>query len=778
MKRTYLYLILTFLYGVQITTAQKPVDLVNPFIDTQNSRWFYFSSASRPFGMVNLSPDTDTKASWGSGYLYDSPYIRCFSHIHAWQMSGIAVMPTTGDFKGHQGMDAYQSAFTHDGEIARPGYHKVYLSDYGIWAELTSSTRAGFHKYTFPAGKESYILVDIGAYLAHGPKAHAEAWKVSATEIAGYEIMERTGRRPKDTPVYFYMEFSKPFEEILMWKDSALVRKSITPERISGHNSGMAVRYETTEGETIQLKVGISYVSVEQAKMNLKEEIPHWNFDQVKEASSDEWNRMLGRIEVEGGTHERKVKLYTDLWHALLGRRTISDVDGQYTDMTGDYPRIRQVRLDDNGKPLYPHLNFDAWWGSHWSLSILWSMAYPEIIDAFCNTMVDMYQNGGLIPRGPSGGNYTFVMIGDPSTPFFATAYNKGIRDYNADRMYEGLRKNAFPGGTRDHSGYEHRKQATGGGMDYYVDLGYVPQDRPQVTIHSEASAAMTMEYAYQDWCLAQIAKSMGKEDDYGLFMQRSQNYRNLWNPKSGFIHPKNKDGSWIADFDPLALKGFCESNAAIYSYFVPHDMASIIKLMGGNKKFSDRLNKAFERSAPGGFYRNHQVRDEDANWTDYGNQPGTGMAHLFNYAGTPWLTQYWVRRVKDEYGNITPHGGYKDDEDQGQMGALGVLMAIGLFEVDGGASVKPVYEVTTPLFEKVTIHLNNNYYPGKQFVIKTINDPEQNMYIQKAVLNGQKWNDCWFYHDDFVKGGELELELGTRPNKKWGTKPPPNGSK
>jgi predicted alpha-1,2-mannosidase len=751
------------------------VDLVNPFIDTHKSRWFFFSSASRPFGMVNLSPDTDTKGSWNSGYLYGSRQIRCFSHIHAWQMSGVAIMPTVGEFKGHKGMDAYQSAFTHEGEIAKPGYHKVFLTDYRVWAELTSSTRAGFHQYTFPASKQSYILIDVGAYLAHGPKAHAEAWKVNDTEIAGYEIMERTGRRPKDTPVYFYIQFEKPFQETITWKDSAVALRS--SERISGHNAGMAVRYETQEGEQIRLKVGISYVSVEQAKHNLTAEIAHWNFEQVKHDSFDEWNRLLGRIEVKGGTHERKVKLYTDLWHALSGRRTISDADGHYPDMTGDYRRIKQVRLDSQGKPLYPHLNFDAWWGSHWSLSILWSMAYPEIVDAFCNTMIDMYDNGGLIPRGPSGGNYTFVMIGDPSTPFFATAYNKGIRNYDTKRMYEGLRKNAFPGGTRDHSGYEHRKQAAGGGMPYYVSLGYVPQDREPATIHSEASAAMTMEYAYQDWCLAQIAQSMGKEEDYKLFMQRSQNYRNLWNPATNYIHPRNRDGSWIKDFDPLALKGFCESNAAIYSYFAPHDMPGLIRLMGGNRKFSERLNTAFEKSAPGGFLRNPNRRDEQANWTDYGNQPGTGMAHLFNYAGTPWLTQYWVRRVKDEYGTVTPFGGYKDDEDQGQMGALGALTAIGLFEVDGGASVRPVYEITSPLFDEVTIHLNNDYYPGKSFVIRTKNDPETNPYIKKARLNGQDWNACRFYHSDFAEGGLLELELDAKPNKNWGIAPLPNAS-
>jgi predicted alpha-1,2-mannosidase len=779
MKRILRCLILcsaAFDAGVQAQNA-APADLVNPFVDTHKSRWFFFSSASRPFGMVNLSPDTDTGGSWNSGYLYDSPHVRCFSHIHAWQLSGVAVMPTVGEFKGHKGMDAYQSKFMHEGETARPGYHKIYLSDYGVRAELTSTVRAGFHRYTFPESTQSYILLDVGAYLGHGPKAHAGAWKISDTAIAGYEIMERTGRRPKDTPVYFYAVFDRPFREVLMWKDSALVRKTANPERISGHNSGMAVRYETGDGDAVMLKIGISYVSVEQAKLNLDSELPHWDFERVKQDSFDEWNRMLGRIEVEGGTHERQVKLYTDLWHALLGRRTLSDVDGRYMDMTGDMPRVRRVRLDSDGKPLFPHLNFDAWWGSHWSLNILWSMAYPEVMDAFCNTMIDMYRDGGLIPRGPSGGNYTFVMVGDPSVPFFAAAYGKGIRNYDANLMYEGLRKNAFPGGTRDHAGYEHRRDASGGGMQYYVERGYVPQDKEMAGMHSEGAAAMTLEYAYQDWCLAQLAKALGKADDCALFMKRSQNYRHLWNPATGYMHPKNRDGSWISDFDPLALRGFVESNAAIYSYFVPHDLPGLIALAGGRRKFTERLDRAFKRSAPGGFFRIHSRRDGNANWTDYGNQPGTGMAHLFNYSGAPWLTQYWVRRVKDEYGSITPYGGYRDDEDQGQMGALGVLMAVGLFEMDGGAAMKPLYEITSPLFEKITVHLNRDYYPGEKFVIRTKNDPEKNIYIQKASLNGRNLPDCWFWHDDFAAGGVLELELGSKPNRKWGASPPPRSS-
>ena len=533
--------------------------------------------------------------------------------------------------------------------------------------------------------------------------------------------------------------------------------------------------FNVKEGEEIQMKIAISYTSIENAKNNLVNECDHWNFDQVRRAAKDEWNDWLGKIEVKGGTDAQTIKFYTDLWHALLGRRIMSDVDGKYTDMTGEKPVTKSVRLDNNGKPLFPHYNFDAWWGSHWSLDILWSMVYPELMDGFCNTMVDMYQNGGLIPRGPSGGNYTFVMIGDPSTSFFATAYNKGIRNYDIEKAYEGLRKNAFVGGSRDHAGYEHNFPAFGGGMQYYEDQGWVPEGIEAKGMHIDG-ASMTLEYAYQDWCLAQLSKALNKEEDYKLFMKRSLNYKNLWNPETKMIHPREIDGSWIKDFQPVVegfnARGFCESNSAIYTHYVPQDLGGLITLFGGNDVYNEFLNESFKKGEKLDFVG--EDKKHAASWIDYGNQPGTGMAHLFNYSGAPWLTQKWVRKVKEVYGDISPYGGYKGDEDQGQMGALGVLMAMGLFELDGGASVKPYYEITSPLFDELTIHLNNDYYPGKYFVIKTVNIKPGHLYIQSAQLNHENLEKCWFYHDDFAKGGFLELELGENPNKSWGVEDPP----
>ena len=746
----------------------RPVDYVDPLIDSHKSRWIYFSSACRPFGMVNLSPDTWVQGTWNSGYMYDSLHVRCFSHIHAWQMAGIPVMPTSGQFRGHLGMEVNKSSFSHEKEIATPGYHQVYLEDYDIKAEITSTIRTGFHRYTFPAGEDSYILFDVGALLAHGPTTTAKIYRVNDKEIAGYSLIGRTRRRPKDTFIYFVARFDRPFEKFAGWKNGEILER----DSIQGENTGGYVQFHTEADDPVMVKVGISYTGIAQARLNLETEIPHWDFDRVRRESADEWNEWLSRIAVEGGTEMQRTKFYTDLWHALLGRRIVSDVDGSYCDMTGDKPVVRKVRLDENGQPLFTHHNSDSFWGTHWSLNILWPLAYPGVMDAFCNSFVEIYRHGGLIPRGPSGGNYTFVMIGDQAAPFIAAAWNKGIRNFDAEKAYEGLLKNSEPGGIRDHAGYEHQEQASGGGMKYYVERGYVPQNIEGQGYHMEG-AAMTMEYAYQDWCVAQLALALGRTRDHERLMKRSRNYRNLWDDSVKLIRPRNLDGSWLEDFAPVGegfnMPGFVESNAAIYTNFVPHDMPGLMELFGGREAYRDFLTESFEKASANNFIAEHAWHGYS--WVDYENQPGTQMAHLFNYAGAPWLSQQWVREVKERtFGGCTPYEGYNGDEDQGQMGALGVLMAIGLFSVDGGASVEPVYEITSPIFDRITIHLDPEYYPGKKFVITSRNNSAENKYIQSARLNGKPLGKFWFTHDELKRGGKLELELGSAPNKNWGT--------
>jgi predicted alpha-1,2-mannosidase len=310
------------------------------------------------------------------------------------------------------------------------------------------------------------------------------------------------------------------------------------------------------------------------------------------------------------------------------------------------------------------------------------------------------------------------------------------------------------------------------------VKQGWIPEgiQVPHAAFHRHG-AAMTLEYAYQDWCLAQLAQSLGKEEDYMFFSERSLNYRNLWNPEVKMMHPREKDGSWITDFKPIDnarhTTGFVEANSAIYTHFVPHDVAGLVNLFGGKKTYTDTLNAYFERSRDFNFVVTPKNMHAQR-WVNYGNQPGTGMGHMFNHAGAPWLSQKWIREVKGSVSDTTAYGGYNGDEDQGQMGALGVLMAIGLFSVNGGAAVESIYEITSPIFDRIEIDLSPGYHKEKRFVIETRNNSPENIYIQSARLNGKKLDDCWFYHDVFANGGKLELRLGNKPNKKWGVKNPP----
>ena len=368
--------------------SRRPVDYVNPLIDSHKSRWFYFQSACRPFGMVSLSPDTWVIGTWNSGYLYDSTEVRCFSHIHDWQLAGIPVMPVNGMMKGHLGFEENKSSFSHSTEVVKAGYHRLVLDRYGIIAELTSTNRVGFHRYTYPDSVNiAHILFDIGAYLAHGPMEKA-CFKVNdGRRISGWAVMAPTSRRKKSCTVYFNAQFNVPFTDTGGWKKQYLSDKEKVllkgNTEVSGYECGGYVKLDVSKQKEILLKVAISYVSEEQAKLNMNEELPHWNFDQVVRESAEEWNKKLSIIEVEGGQEKEKEKFYTDLWHSLLGRHTFSDVDGKYIDNTGETSRIRQLPLDEKGNPVRNQYNSDAFWGAEWNLNILWSIAYPQVLNDF-----------------------------------------------------------------------------------------------------------------------------------------------------------------------------------------------------------------------------------------------------------------------------------------------------------------------------------------------------------------------------------------------------------
>ena len=763
----------------QSQVEKAPVDLVNVFIDTHKSRYDYFASATLPFGMVALSPDTKHGSLWNAGYRYDDQYILSFSHIHNMQTAGVPVMPVTGPCRGNEGIEANKSRFYHEKEEAKLGYHKVFLEDDKITAELTATTRVGMHRYTFPATDQAHLLFDLSAALGPTEMSYAYARQTGINEIEGYSVNAPTFRRPKPYVIHFVARFNKPFNGFAGWKNGVLVE----PEAgfISGEGSGVYVTYkDLKEGEQILVKVAISNVSMKNARLNLKSELPHWDFEKVVSDALNEWNNYLGRIRVEGGTHEQQVKFYTDLMHTAT-KRISDDVDGSYVDNTGPYPIIRQMPMDESGNPLRHFMEGDGLWNTQWNLNILWSLIYPEYGNWMAETFLEYYKNAGTMARCSWGGNYSHVMVGDHITPLLSALISTGRNSFDPELAYTAARKNAFPGGQRDRAGYEHGPNPSGGGIDWYIELGYVPYEiLKRGNGYHRRGSGITLEYAFQDWCLAQMAKKMGNREDADLFMKRSENWRNVFDPQIGWMRSRHLAGDWVEPFNPVlnrTLKptcGFLEGNSAIYTFYVPHNTDGLIQAFGGEKAFVDKLNASFQKAKPGNFVLNPDFLSNfgEGKWIDYSNQPSCAMAHLFSYAGEPWKTQYWVRQVKElAFGGTDPYSGYYGDDDQGQLSALGVLMAIGLFDIQGCVGEKPELEITSPIFDKIVIEFPSVEDPSKTktFEIATQQKDPGEIYIQKARLNGEPWDSFKFPVTKFFAGGKLEIELGKKPNKKWG---------
>jgi predicted alpha-1,2-mannosidase len=742
----------------KITKSVNLTDKVYPILDSENSRWFFFSSASRPFGMVNLSPDNEIDGAWGSGYRYKVDTIKGFSHIHAWQMSGLSVMPVTFSDQNNEAIFTdFYSYFNHDKEVIKPGYHKVELERFGINAELTSTKRVGFHKYEFPKDKNSGILFNLNTMLGPCENIDGTLEKTGTNEISGKLVATPTLRRPKPLTVYFKVELNHSIQSIE-----------------KNEKTGNYLIRLNTDNKPVLMKAGISYTSVENAANNIATELPEWNFDKVVMDSHNEWEGLLGRIEVKGGSEQNQRRFYTDLWHALQGRRVISDVNGAYPDNTGDRFRVGQIPLTENGKPKFNHYNSDSFWGAQWTINTLWGLVYPEIMEDFTYSLLQYYKDGGMIPRGPSGGNYTFVMTGSSSTPFMVTAIQKGIVTEDLEEIYQALKVNNMPGGIMDKSGYEH-KTRFGGGLKYYIENGFVPYPIPEGKFGMHQSgASLTLEYAYQDWTLAQLAKKLGHENDYNFFMKRSKNYQNVYDESTGWMRAKDVNGVWKKDFDPYQSEnGFIESNGAQSTWFVPHDLSGLATLMGGTEKAIDKLNNQFKTAEilnfTAGNSHSQELHPEYRRIPiNYGNQPSIQTAFVYHKLGNYDLNQLWSRKVVDKaFSGLSPATGYNGDEDQGLMGSLAVLMKIGLFQMNGGTDENPEYQIGSPIFNEIIIHLNPKYYKGGKFVIKAENNSASNVYVNTVKLNQKAITDYTLKHSDITIGGELILEMSENANGK-----------
>ncbi len=761
------YLLLLIVVALPSIAQKRPVDYVNTMIGTHNSRWEQFPGPTRPFGMVKLSPDNQEQG-WKAGYEYTIENIAGFSHVHSWTMGGLLVMPTTGELKTQPGTErdpdsGYRSRFRHETEKGEAGYYSVMLDDYNIKAELTTTTRTGFHRYTFPQSDSARILVDLLTPTEYGYEiSWSQIKKVSNTEIEGF-VYQQSLRKANynEYILHFVMRFSKPFDSMNGWVQEDITRNT---EFITGgfehRDVGAFLNFKTKAGEQIMVQTGISLVSVEQARLNLETELNpyNWDFDKVVVDSKDEWNKILSTIDVQSKDEELKMKFYSNMYRAYSGRTTWSDVNGKYMDM---YEKEQTMH---SGLPVY---GSDGFWITFWNLNQLWSLATPEIANNWVNSMLEIYDRGGWLPRGPTGIEYSGIMVASHEISLLTNAYHKGIRNYDVNKMYEAITKiQTEPGRPHEGGGYVGNRH-----LKDYKELGYVPDDIGPVS--------NTLAYAYDDWTVAQMAKALGKEKDYMMYTKRAYNYKNVFDPSVGYMRRKNRDGSW-AHFSPFGDvawlgSGFVEGNAWQYTYFVPHDLSGLISLVGLDE-FNDRLEKGFEESAEHNFNSEHLGSNSLDGMgvlpVNHGNQPNMQAAYLFNYSQKPWLTQKWANEIMNKYYGTTAMNGWLGDEDQGQMGSWFAMSAIGLFEMDGGSSLKPIYEIGTPKFEKTTIHLDPKYYKGGKFVIEAKNVSDKNIYIQSAKLNGKPLNKPWFYHDELVNGGSLVLVMGPKPNKKWGASP------
>ena len=721
--------------------------LVEPRLGNTIGRWISFASACRPFGLVALSPDTRVNGDWGCGYNLADTEIVGFSHIHDWQSGGVLLMPVTGDVPATAGPDGFKSAFSRDTELCKPGYHRVQLDRYNITAELTATTRAGIHRYTFPASTDAAILIDLASQCGPCAMSSAQLIQLNPRTFEGHVVNAPTIRKPKTHTVFFVLTL-----------DTDATLSPFDPARVQARLS------LGRPAAPVTIKVGISYTSLEAARANLAAEASfEKSFDTLRAEAHADWNAHLARIAVEGGDPTRRARFYTDLYFALLGRRTVSDVAGTYLDNTGPQPRVRQIPLNAAGQPAYRHFNSDAFWGAQWSLVPLWALVYPEIVDEFCHCFTDMHRNGGLIPRGPTGGNDTYVMTSAQSTPLFACALNNGLhRPADPAYVYQALRQNHFPGGLMSKAGYEHAT-CRGGGIEDYIALGYIPEDLPPVGFHTHG-AAQTIEHSYNDWALAQIAAAQGHAADAGLFTRRSRNYLNLFDPSVGFCRPRERDGSWTEPFEPSQKKGWTEANAWTFNYHSSHDVPGLIEAFGSRDAFVARLEEAFALSERQKFFapRDHHNLIP----LDFGNEPALATAHLFQLAGRPDRTQFWLRCVIDtiKSGNA-PADTWGGDEDQGIMGAWNVLVSIGLFSATGACEQPACYQITAPLFDRITLQLNPAYATGRTLVITTSGlVVSETNYTDRVTFNGRPLSSLELTHADLTSGGDLHIALATAP--------------
>lgn len=757
---------------------------VNPNIGTVHSRWFVYTPASVPFGMAKLGASTNgtygNVQGWEAvGYEDTHTSIDGFPCFHEFQVGGLALMPVNGEVKTtparlENPQDGWRSTFDKSDEEAHPGYYSVLLKDYGIRAELTATKRVGFQRYTFPASESSHIIFNVGNREGESGNVRDSYAVCDGNVVSGYIVTEpeyvKKYQAGATVCMYFYATLSKAPESVSGFQYYGSELKD--GNSIQGPGAVLVLNYKTSENEQIDVKLGLSYTSVENAKANYMAEAEDLSFDSARRSAAEDWSEQLSRIEVKGGSEDSRIKFYTGLYHCLLGRGLASDVNGAYPKNDGT---VGQIELGKDGKPVHNHYNTDAIWGGYWNLTPLWALAYPEYYNDWCASQLLVYKDAGWLGDGIACSKYVSGVGTNMVSIALAGAYNSGIRDFDIETMYAAARKDNL----------EWRDRIEGAGkMDVrrFVEDGYVPYvDDPGFVAYEKGatfSVSHTLEYSFSAYATAQLAKQLGHEDDYRQLMELSDGWAKLFDDDLKLVRPRVPGGEWIDNFDPYeSWRGFQEGNAMQYTFFVPQNPDSLIARMGKDE-FNERLDTIFTQARKTIFGGGKVAFAFSGLSSPYnhGNQPSLHIPWLFNFSGKPYLTQKWTRLICDEfYGTDGEHGyGYGQDEDQGQLGSWYVLAAMGLFDVQGGACSEPTYQLGSPEFDEITVHLSKFNTKGGTFKIRAKGNSADAMYVQNATFNGKPLDRCWLYRDEVFNGGELVLQMGTEPSDVWNNSEPP----
>jgi len=713
-------------FAFYILFAQKDYTaLVNPFIGTGGHGHTY-PGASMPFGMMQLSPDT-RMADWdgSSGYHYSDSVIYGFSHTH---LSGtgipdycdVLMMPFTGEVKWNN--QEYRSKFSHKNETASPGYYQVLLDKHNIKARLTTSYRSGMHEYTFPENAaDGAILIDL-RHRDQVLESYLE--KVSPYELRG---LRRSKSWAQNQYVYFTILFEQPIEEFAVLTDDGRV---VNTSVVQGLNTKAFVRFHTKDNKIIKAKVGISGVSTDGARLNVSTEIPHWDFEMVHKEAKAAWNKELSKITVKGGTRDQQVIFYTALYHTFLAPNIYQDIDGQYRSTDNKIHRASG----------FTNYSVFSLWDTYRAYHPLMTIINQQRTNDWINTFLTQYKNGGMLPVWELSANETFCMIGYHAVPVITDAWQKGIRNYDGKLALEAMQSYA---------------ESNRFGLQHYREYGFLSNEK------EHESVSKTLEYAYDDWCIAQFAKWHQNDSVFKQYIKRAQYYKNVFDPSTKHMRGK-VHGMWYSPFDPREINNFyTEGNSWHYTFAAPQDINSLIKLHGGKNAFAKKLNELFTTSSKTTGRDQADVTGLIGQYA-HGNEPSHHMAYLFNYIGMPWRTQQLVHQINTTFYKNAPDG-LIGNEDCGQMSAWFIMSAMGFYPVCPGDGK---YIIGTPLFEEVTINLEN----GKTFTIKANRNNPRNIYIASARLNNQSFSKSYISHDDIVQGGSLNFTLSSAPNYKWGT--------